>query len=136
MSYERFAIVWMVNGVPNTDPRPWDGTDHFVNIEEGSQNRSIEVDPNTFAFLAHVDPPPDAGPDSPGLIHYIGPRLFPLGVYMPKGYDIEARPGDDPTWTVLRARCLATGQVMCQWALQHEEVDGEMVADAVDLLEP
>lgn len=94
-----------------------------------------------WSWLGHVDPPPDTvdptgGPDHPGLFHYIGPRLFPLGVYMPKGYDLEMREGDTPEWTVLRARCLATGQVMTMWALQHEmqeDSNGNLVPTTVGM---
>ena len=92
------------------------------------------MNPNAFEFLAHVYPPADTDA-GPGLFHYIGPRLFPLGVYMPKGYDIEVREGDTPDWTVLRARCLSTNQVMCQWALQHEmqeDSNGDTVPVTVD----
>lgn len=107
-------------------------------------------DPNRFEFIGHVDPPTGTEPGAPSQsFHYIGPRQFPLGVYMPKGYDLEGRPGDDSTWeifdarfrghpeiegneswTILRSRCCATGQVMTQWAMRHREernqdVDGE-----------
>ena len=87
---------------------------------------------NDFTYVGHVDPPPDDG-DKPGLFHYIGPRLFPVGVYMPKGYDIEGRPGDDEGWTVLRARCLATGQVMTMWAVGPMGEGG--MAAGIDLME-
>jgi hypothetical protein len=98
--------------------------------------RDAVTDPNAFEFLAHVDPPPGIDEDHPGLFHYIGPRLFPVGVYMPKGFDIEARPGNDPSWTVFRARCMSTMQVMCQWALQHEEGEnGEPFTVDMDLME-
>ena len=97
--------------------------------EEGGEVNSLAsppspLDPNVFEFIGHVDPPPGTDTRPEGMFHYIGPRLFPIGVYMPKGYDIEGRPGNDEGWTVLRARCLATGQVMTMWAVGPMDAEG------------
>jgi hypothetical protein len=79
------------------------------------------MNPNEFTHVGHVDPPSD----TKGLIFGIGPRSFPLGIYMPKGYDIESRQGDPDDWTVLRVRDSQTSQVLTMWAIQTEwnEID-------------
>jgi hypothetical protein len=91
------------------------------------------MNPNKFEFVGHVDPPTETDSNPEGLFYYIGPRKFPGGVYMPKGYDLEAHPGDDG-WTVLRARCLYTAQVFCMWAVGPN--DGRDDSAIPDLMEP
>lgn len=81
---------------------------------------------NEFAPVGHVDPPPDIDDDHPGLIYYLGPRLFAAGLYLPQGYDLESRPGDDG-WTVYRARDTQSGQILTMWAVAEGSTDVDLM---------
>ncbi len=93
----------------------------------------------TWTHLAHVDPPPaeietmdgPAGPNSivfeRSLIFYLGPNHYPAGLYLPGGYDLESRPGDDEGWTILRARDAVSHQVLTLWAVQDEGAGVEIL---------
>lgn len=68
--------------------------------------------------VAHVDPPaPDEKNNLRQLFFYVGPNLYPAGLYMAEGYDLEERDGEDG-WRIVRARDTASGQVMTQWAME------------------
>jgi hypothetical protein len=78
-----------------------------------------------WRFLAHVDPPPadPAKQETVGRIYYLGPNHYPAGLYLPNGYNIEVRPGDDEGWSILRVRDSQSKQVLTMWAV--EAGDGE-----------
>ena len=93
-----------------------------------------------WTHLAHVDPPPPVpqtatvgpGAESVGfersLIFYLGPNHYPAGLYLPDGYDLESRPGDDEGWTIIRARCAHSHQILTLWAVcVDEKLEGERV---------
>jgi hypothetical protein len=93
----------------------------------------------TWEHVAHVDPPPARQVESYvlpaaekvttplALIYYLGPNLYPAGLYLPLGYDLEERPGDEENWKVLRARDSLSGQVLTLWAVRTDEAEGERV---------
>ena len=68
----------------------------------------------TWAHLGHVDPPPPLVEGERSLTFYLGPNHYPAGIYLPAGYDLESRDGDDE-WQVLRARDSVSGQVLTTW---------------------
>jgi hypothetical protein len=84
-----------------------------------------------WEHVGHVDPPPIAeetttvGPGADqatfarSLIFYLGPNHYPAGLYLPLGYDLESRPGDDEGWKVLRARDSQTKQILTMWAVNE-----------------
>lgn len=72
----------------------------------------------SWRFIAHVQPPATDPANPRGLVFYLGPNHYPAGLYLPKGYNLEARPGDDPGWTVIRARDTLTEQVLTMWAAE------------------
>ena len=99
--------------------------------------------------VAHVDPPPalegttTVGPGAESvtfarsLTFYLGPNHYPAGLYLPDGYDLESRPGDDPGWTILRARDSSNGQILTLWATRDYESDGSVAdGDQVKILDP
>ena len=83
----------------------------------------------TWEHVAHVDPPPPVpsstvvGPGAESveyersLIFYLGPNHYPAGLYLPLGYDLESKPGDDEGWTMLRARDCQSRQILTMWAV-------------------
>lgn len=95
--------------------------------------------------VGHVDPPPPlegttiVGPNADdvsytrSLTFYLGPNHYPAGIYLPDGYDLEARPADDPEWQILRARDSTSGQVLTLWAVR---VDEQSEGDRVKILDP
>lgn len=90
----------------------------------------------TWEPVAHVDPPPpvpsstQVGPGAEtveyerSLIFYLGPNHYAAGLYLPEGYDLERRPGDDEGWTMLRARDSLSGQVLTMWAV-NDNLDAD-----------
>lgn len=101
---------------------------------------------SAWSFAGHVDPPPVeeltavVGPafeeettTRVGLIFYLGPNHYPAGLYMPQGYDLEERPGDDEDWKVLRARDSQSRQVLTTWAVR---TDSETEGERVKILDP
>jgi hypothetical protein len=99
---------------------------------------------SVWSHVAHVDPPPLAqevtdGPEGPGtivfersLIYYLGPNLYPAGLYLPQGYDLEERPGDEEGWKIIRARDSLSNQILTLWAVRTDETEG----DRVRILDP
>ena len=85
------------------------------------------TDVNVFAPVGHVDPPPDIDDDHPGLVYYLGPRLYAAGLYLPGGYDLESRPGDTEGWTVFRARDTGSGQLLSMWAVNGSSTDVDLM---------
>ena len=93
----------------------------------------------TWTPVAHVDPPPAlegttiVGPEAEtveyarALIFYLGPNHYPAGIYLPDGYDLESRPGDDEGWMIVRARDTTSGQILTIWAVRNDGGDGEQV---------
>jgi len=86
-----------------------------------------------WKFLGHVEPPVTVD-DAPERIFYLGPNHYPAGLYMPKGYNIEQRPGDDVGWTILRVRDCLSEQVLTMWAVMDEDKDenGDYVFPGAD----
>ena len=82
---------------------------------------------NDWSHLAHVDPPPPLVEGERSLTFYLGPNHYPAGIYLPGGYDLEQRPGDEEGWTVLRARDSVSSQVLTLWAVAGEGVEGDQV---------
>jgi hypothetical protein len=81
----------------------------------------------TWTHLGHIDPPP-VGEGERSLVFYLGPNHYPAGLYLPEGYDIEWRPGDNLEWKVLRARDSVSGQILTLWAVRTDELsEGERV---------
>ena len=66
--------------------------------------------------VGHVDPPEVAEGERP-LVFYLGPNHYPAGLYLPAGYDLEGRDGDDEGWVVLRARDSVSRQILSIWAV-------------------
>lgn len=97
-----------------------------------------------WSLVGHVDPPPPVpsstivGPGAEtveferALIFYLGPNHYPAGLYLPKGYDLESRPGDDEGWTILRARDSVSHQVLTLWAV-NDAADAD---ERVKILDP
>ena len=83
--------------------------------------------------MGHVGPPPPLVEGERSLTFYLGPNHYPAGIYLPAGYDLECRDGDDPGWQVLRARDSVSGQVLTTWAVQ---ADPETAGDRVKILDP
>ncbi len=93
----------------------------------------------SWETVAHVDPPPPVpsstivGPGAESveyersLIFYLGPNHYPAGLYLPLGYDIESRPGDDEGWTMLRARDSQSRQALTMWAVNDSQDADERV---------
>jgi hypothetical protein len=103
----------------------------------------------TWEKVAHVDPPPAlegttiVGPGAEevsyarSLTFYLGPNHYPAGLYLPDGYDLESRPGNDLGWTILRARDSTSGQVLTLWAVRDYNEDGTPAdGDQVKILDP
>lgn len=98
----------------------------------------------TWTVVGHVDPPPPVpsstivGPGAESveyersLIFYLGPNHYPAGLYLPGGYDLESRPGDDEGWTILRARDSVSNQVLTLWAV-NDAADAD---ERVKILDP
>lgn len=97
-----------------------------------------------WSVVGHVDPPPPVpsstivGPEAESvtyersLIFYLGPNHYPAGLYLPLGYDLESRPGDDEGWTMLRARDSQTRQILTMWAVN----DAAEADERVKVLDP
>ena len=102
----------------------------------------------TWTHVAHVDPPPAVEESiivqgsverevfSRSLTFYLGPNHYPAGLYLPEGYDLERRPGDEG-WTILLARDSVSGQVLTLWATRDPNEDGSAaIGDQVKILDP
>jgi hypothetical protein len=77
-----------------------------------------------WELVGHVDPPPSDDKNPRGLFFYLGPNHYPAGLYMPKGYDLDTREGEDG-WKLVRVRDTHTAQVMTQWAMEPVQRDEE-----------
>lgn len=85
----------------------------------------------TWETIAHVDPPPPQAAEDRQLIFYLGPNHYPAGLYLPLGYELESRDGDEG-WKVLRARDTLTHQILTIWGVNEDTEASERVR----ILEP
>jgi hypothetical protein len=72
-----------------------------------------------WSVVGHVDPPEKLDDDDRQLLYYLGPNHYPAGLYLPRGYELETREGDEG-WTVNRARCSLTGQILTIWCIDPD----------------
>lgn len=79
-----------------------------------------------WTVTGHVDPPDARNDEDRQLFYYLGPNLYPAGLYMPQGYDLESRDGEEG-WVLFRARDTLSGQIMTIWALGPEANDVQVL---------